>query len=76
MARRGPAAIQVSCLYPRNLLSWFWDFPDCELADADDLDKLVQQEVFVPGFFHVLDNRNLPKYTNSQPIIQIGELKL
>jgi len=44
----------------RKLFSWFWNFPDCKLADSGDLDQFVQQEIFIPGFLNVLDNRKEP----------------
>jgi hypothetical protein len=44
----------------RKLFSWFWNFPDCELADSSDLNQFVQQEVFLPGVLHVLNNGNEP----------------
>jgi hypothetical protein len=44
----------------RKLFSWFWNFPDCELADSCDLNQLVQQEVFIPKFLDVLNNWNDP----------------
>jgi hypothetical protein len=39
----------------------FRNLPDCELADSGNLDQLVQQEIFIAGFFDVLDNWNEPR---------------
>jgi hypothetical protein len=44
----------------RKLFSWFWNFPNGELAQSGDLNQLVQQEVFIAGFLHVLNDWNEP----------------
>jgi hypothetical protein len=43
---------------PDLAFSGFRNLRYSELPDSRDLDQLVQQEIFIPGFLHVLDNRN------------------
>jgi hypothetical protein len=40
--------------------SGFRNVPYFELTDSGNLNQLVQQEMFIAGLLHVLDNRSEP----------------
>ncbi len=44
----------------RSLFSGFRNLPYREPPDSEDLNQVIQQEAFIPGFLYMLDNRKEP----------------